>query len=322
MTPMPPPQALGGPQAGPPQGPPQGGPPQPPPGPSPQQIADMQKQQAAQQEIYGIDPLVLQKPVKIRIDGSSRMVSKDVLMQMVPFLAQFMFNGPFVSQLAQLGETPDYETFFKMLQDASGTTRMYPLLKPLTPEQQQRLSTPPPEVMAKAQQADKEQQTRLQIMQMKLQGDQQTTEINARLKELQIQEESARHLIDVMQEEKSGLQAMLDEAQSRQQDLQGKQQDQALKNQGAQQALAAKQAQAQHALGLAKTNALQDLLHSHVSNQQDLQQADAVHQQNMSQAQMEGLAKVRSLLAQGQAKAAAARMQPNTKGPGRGEPSE
>src|SRR5438552_191593 len=55
-----------------------------------------------QQEVYEIDPQVLERPVRIRIDGASRMLTKDILSQVVPFLSQFILNGPLLQQLTSV----------------------------------------------------------------------------------------------------------------------------------------------------------------------------------------------------------------------------
>lgn len=127
--------------------------------------------------VYQINGEVFYKPVSFRMDAASRMVTRDRLMQIVPFLSQYVLQGPLVQQLHQIGNTIDFEVFFNMIQDAAGTGQLYHLMRPMNQQEQQALNQPPPQVVAQQQQAQTDQQTRLQIMDKKVQGQLQVEQI-------------------------------------------------------------------------------------------------------------------------------------------------
>src|SRR5215469_2570825 len=71
----------------------------PPPQPLPQTGAPSQPSQTS--NVYKIDPKVFERKAKIRVDGSSRMITKDILAQNIQFLTPLLGNGPFISNLMQ-----------------------------------------------------------------------------------------------------------------------------------------------------------------------------------------------------------------------------
>lgn len=157
-----------------------------------------------QSEAYQIDPLVLNRPVRIRIDGSTRMLSRAALQQDVGMLAQFILNGPFLQALGANGDTVDFTEFARMLQDATGITRSYRLFRRLTPQEQQARQQPSPDAQMKMQAAQLEAQTRTQIMQMKQQGESARLQVESALKDKAIDEESARYLLGLIAKEREG----------------------------------------------------------------------------------------------------------------------
>ncbi len=289
--------------------------------PPPQALPAMGQGQDPQSSIYTVDPEVFDRPVRINIDGSSRMITRDILSQTVQFIAPFIGNGPFMQQLQASGYTVDFPTFFKMLQDATGTKRMYHWIRPLNPQEQQRLDAPPPQVVAAQQKSQLDSQTRLQIMDMKVKADTANSDKQAQLKELEIQEASARHILTTIQAERQALQqgqgdaqkAALDakiKAQQAQQDLTHKAQAHQLDMSAQQQKLGLDfQAQrAQHALDLRQQFQQHLMDTSQQSSQHGLDMQHAQHDHALKHA-IE-IAKAKQVLSMGAAKAKAARMMP------------
>ena len=247
------------------------------------------------QEVYQIDPLVLDRPVKIKIEGSSRMLARAGLQQLWPFIAQATLNGPFLQGLAQQGLTADFQEFMRMAQDAVGTTRLYKLFRQMTPQEQQARSQPSPDAQLKAQIAQQQDQVRLQIMDKKVQGDQLIAQIEAELKNKQIDEESARKILELIRGEHSDLITRPNpqqEMQMHQMDLQAKSQEHRMKLQHQQQEGQMKLQQQAHKMRL-------DAVQAHMKTQQQTQNTA-----------LTGRMQAHNILAQGVAKAQAARMQP------------
>ena len=155
-------------------------------------------------DVYSIDPLVLDRPVRMRIEGSSRMLSRSALQQIWPFLAQAALNGPFLQGMAMQGMTVDFVEMIRMLEDASGTMRSYRIFRPMNQQEQQMRQMPSPDARVKLQLGQQEQQTRQQIMQTKVQGQQALEQLRAMVKDKEIDEASARHILSLLQQENSG----------------------------------------------------------------------------------------------------------------------
>lgn len=111
------------------------------------------------------------RPMKFSMQAASRMITKDHLLQFVPFLFQFMVQGPILEELGRLGKTVDFEELVRLVQDATGIGKLYRLVRPVSPEEMQARQTPPPEVMMRMQEKQLESQTRLQMGQMKAQAE-------------------------------------------------------------------------------------------------------------------------------------------------------
>lgn len=282
----------------------------PPPQSLPQQPAQPSPQQSAS---YRIDPKVLDRPVKIRIDGSSRMLTKDILSQVVQFYLPIIGNGPFLQQLMMSGQTIDFPKFFEMVQEATGTKRLYPIVRPLNQQEEQRLGQPPPQVRAQMQMKQQEGQTRKDIMQMKVEADKEKTASAERTKMHQISEESARHIIEQILNE-GGPMAKMMEAR--------------LKAQQGQQQMHLKMAQGRQEMQQKHVEHLMDMQHQARQHAADLQMQrnqmglDMLQQRNQmgmdaqrahldnQMAQANGMAKMQQILSTGKAKKDAAEMQP------------
>jgi len=160
---------------------------------------------------YFIDASLAQRKVQFRMYAASKMVTRDKLMQVIPFWMQALSQGNLMSELSSTGKTVDFDEFIRMMQDATGVSHKYALVRPLTQQEQQAKQQPPPQVVAQQQQAQQEQQTRKDLMGMKVQGE--------------LQKEQIKKQPSYWEQQMQQYQAQMDQ-QARQQELQAEQQKQ------------------------------------------------------------------------------------------------
>lgn len=115
--------------------------------------------------------------MRFRMLASSRMMTREKLAQVFPFLAQYMMNGTFIGEVQKMGKTVDFMEVFQMLRDATGTGRLYNFVRDMNEQEKKAAAQPPPEVAAKQQQSQQELQARMQLGQMKSQTDVQVAQI-------------------------------------------------------------------------------------------------------------------------------------------------
>jgi hypothetical protein len=144
------------------------------------------------------------RKVRFRMLASSRMLTQSKLAQVIPFMSQYIMNGPFLAQLAKSGQTIDFLRFFDMVQDATGTKQAYKLVRPLTEEEKAAMNQPPPEAIMRQQEAQQSNQTRLQIAQMKMQGDMQSAMLSGEIEREKVEESTALELLRMIREHESG----------------------------------------------------------------------------------------------------------------------
>lgn len=137
-------------------------------------------------------------PVRFRIYGAAKMISRANLQQIYPFIAQNLLQGPLGTQLNQIGLTVDFMELFNMMQDATGTSKLYSLIRPLSPQEQQAKNQPPPQVVAQQQQAQAETQAGMQRVQMMTQSAEKVAQIDADAKTNAAHESSATKLLEMM----------------------------------------------------------------------------------------------------------------------------
>jgi hypothetical protein len=109
----------------------------------------------------------MRAPVKFRIKASSRMLTQQKLQFIAPFLSQYLMNGSFLGQLSKSGQTIDFNEFFNLIQDATGTRSAYKLVRPLTDQEKQAQQTPPPQEVMRQQTAKMGLDSREKIAQIK-----------------------------------------------------------------------------------------------------------------------------------------------------------
>lgn len=141
--------------------------------------------------------------MRFRMLASSRMMTREKLAQVFPFLTQYMLNGTFMGEVQKMGKTVDFMEVFQMLRDATGTGRLYNFIRDMNPQEKQAAQQPPPEAQMKMQQAQQEQQTRLQMGQMKSQTDLQVAQIahQPNPQEAQLAERESQMKLQQMQAE-------------------------------------------------------------------------------------------------------------------------
>lgn len=135
---------------------------------------------------------VFSKPCKFKVFGSNRMLSREQIMETMPFILQYTSNGTFLQQLSTMGKTVNFEEVFRMLSDGSRTGRSYNFIRELTPQEQQQLSQPPPEAVMQSQQRDKELQAKMQIEQMKAQSSN-----DPRMKQMELEVEAQKAQLEM-----------------------------------------------------------------------------------------------------------------------------
>lgn len=177
--------------------------------------------------------------MRFRMLASSRMMTREKLAQVFPFLMQYMVNGTFMGELHKAGKTIDFTELFQMLQDATGTGRLYDFVRPLSPQEQQAMNQPPPEAVADQQKTQAEHQNRLQLQQMKSQTDLQKAQITSQPSPQELEQDKVRMQMDMEREQEKikserelaqiKIQAERDKhqmaMQGKQMELQGRQQE-------------------------------------------------------------------------------------------------
>src|SRR5512146_718146 len=115
------------------------------------------------------DPLdVINADVKFALRASSKMHSKQALLQVFPLVAQTFLNPEFLQMLAQQQQmTVDVEQMAEILGDMTGYWPKRGIFRPMTQEMIQAMQAPPADVKGKLQQQQMRSQTQLQVEQMK-----------------------------------------------------------------------------------------------------------------------------------------------------------
>jgi hypothetical protein len=221
-----------------------------------------------QGQYYEIESSTVQKKVRFRMLAASRMVTKQELMQVLPFWMQTISTGNIMSSLQQTGRTVDFDELFRMIQDATGVAKVYSLIRPMNQQEHQATQQPPPQVQADMQKAQQEGQTRKEIMQMKVQGDLQKENIKKQPNPWEIQAKQAEMQMEAQQKAQEMQMEMVKAAQELKQ-----------KQQMAQIELAAKHEQ--HKMDLQKKQA--DVQVANQASQNEREQGQMDHQMKMTQ---------------------------------------
>jgi len=123
-------------------------------------------------ELTQVPATAFYKRCRFKVLASSQMITREKLAQIFPFLLQTLVQGGLLQNLTQSGMTVDWNQMFQMLQDASGIGKLYTIVRPMTPQEQQMLAQQQQQANAAQQaQAQLDAQVRLQMGQMKAQSE-------------------------------------------------------------------------------------------------------------------------------------------------------
>ena len=221
-----------------------------------------------QKNYYSVDASVIQKKVRFRMLAASKMVTRDKLMQVLPFWMQTLSQGNIMEGLKQTGKTIDFDELFRMIQDATGVSNTYALVRPLNEQEQKAAQQPSPQMQADQQKQQADLQGRMQLMQLKNQGEVQKAQVMKQPDPwaAQIAQQKAQQDAAAKQQE------MQADQQMQQAQLEAKRQELAIK-------LGAKKQE--HQMDLQKQGA--DLQATLAGAQQDRQISQVAHEQKMAQ---------------------------------------
>ena len=127
--------------------------------------------------------------VSFRIVAASRMLRREQLQAALPLIFQYGMSGPLVGELGKMNMTLDTQSLTRLLQDATGTAEQYPLYRQMSPQEVQAVQQ---EKQQQMEMADRSNQVRLQMGQMKVQGDLQKEMIKKQPDETQQYAEMAK----------------------------------------------------------------------------------------------------------------------------------
>jgi hypothetical protein len=113
----------------------------------------------------------LSKACRFKIQAASKMLSREKLSGMLPFVMQTLLSGQIMAELHGEGNTVDFKELWRMFQDATGTANAYNFIRPMNQQEQAQLNAPPPQAQMQMQMKQMDQQTRLQIVDKKNQAD-------------------------------------------------------------------------------------------------------------------------------------------------------
>ena len=261
-----------------------------------------------------------QAPVKFRMVGPSRMMTQGKLAQVVPFVFQYLANPAIMQPLNKLGYNVDFMELAKMVQDATGVSKHYQVIRPLTPQEQQALAQPDTQQQIEMMKLQGEWQNRKELTQLKGQFDLQDTQLEGQfdLQEAQIGKDDpmvAKMEADIkiqeltqklrLKEEEHRMK-MMQMQQKHQLELAQLQQRAHVEMQTSQMELQSSmmQAQAQHQMDmqLNEQSHEQELRHGDEAHKQGLQQGQQQHGLKYSQREAEGKQKLRHTDALGKQK--------------------
>jgi hypothetical protein len=197
--------------------------------------------------------------VSFRIVAASKMLTKERLQQTLPMFFQYGLAGPLLGELSKVGMTVDVKSLTRLVQDATGTSEAYPLYREMTPEETQRQDQEKQQAAAQAQEGNN---VRLQMTQMKVQGD--------------LQKEVIKKQPDEASQQADMMKAQLDQ-QKAQMDMQMKAFELQMKERLAEIDIKSKQMK----MAMDAQSAQMKLQHQQVESQQKIQQGSQEHQMKM-----------------------------------------
>jgi hypothetical protein len=243
-----------------------------------------------------VPAFVFQKPIQFRMNAASRMMTKQTLQQILPFISQYLLNGQMMSTINGIGKTVDFNEYLKLLQDATGISKLYNLVRDLTDQEKQQMQ----QQQQNSQQNNKDTmdyQARMSAIQSKAQTDHEANQVElqkAQMSKPDPQQEQQRMQADMqMQQQKMQMEFQMKqlEFQLQQKEMENSMLIEQMKAKAdiqskAQMAQIEVEAQKQsNFMDIQKQGA--DLHMKNQDNQMKLRQLMMEHQTNMAQSQEE-----------------------------------
>jgi hypothetical protein len=228
----------------------------------------------------------MQGKYRFIIHGSSRMMTRDSLMQVVGPVMQFMMNGPLMSSLQQTGRTIDFEVLVEMIQIATGIKDRFQLVRQITPEEKQAME----QQQQQAQEMEKQKfmrdgEVRLQMGQMKQQTEEKKNQTEIQKEMIKKQPSQGEMEMQQMQMQNEQMAAMSAreleqikveaEREKKRMDIMMKQVEMQLKVRGQEADLQHQAQQGQLQMQLARQQGEQQINQSFVQNAMGLQNQSA-----------------------------------------------
>lgn len=164
-----------------------------------------------------VPAFVFQKPIKFRMSAASRMISKQTLQQMLPFISQYLLNGQMIGAINGIGKTVDFNEYLQLMQDASGISRLYTLVRDLTDDEKKQMQQQQQQSqqsnkdnmdyqarMAAIQSNEKVGHEKNQVEQMKVQASQPNPQIEQQKMQMQQQSDQAKMNMQMQIEQMKG----------------------------------------------------------------------------------------------------------------------
>ena len=246
-----------------------------------------------------IEGFKFQRPCDFQMLASSKMLAKANLMQIFPFVTQYLLSGPLLESLKSSGQTVNFSALLDMLQDAAGTKGRYDLIRPMNEQEQQQANQPPPEIQAQMAERQGQNQHEKEIMQMKIQGDIQKTQISKQgspeemqMKIMESQQKMQLEQFKAEMDAQMQKQKLEFEKQMATLKLQVEQKKGEAQVQSAQQKMFLDQQMGQQKMQMQEQQSAMDFQTAMLGNQQQLRHAEESHKAGLEQQKQSGALKV------------------------------
>jgi hypothetical protein len=108
---------------------------------------------------------VFHKPMRFSMQAASRLLTRNQVSQVLPFVMQTVTNGQLLSTMAAQNKTIDMAGVEEMINFATGAPKKFIFIRPMTEQEIQAKEQPPPQAMMEMQAKQADQQLRYQLAQ-------------------------------------------------------------------------------------------------------------------------------------------------------------
>lgn len=154
-----------------------------------------------QNEVMQVGAEAFAKPMRFKLNASSRMLTKEKLEELFPYIVQYLMNGPFVEQLKANNQAVDWNEVFQMMQDATGVGRKYNFVRQMTEQEIQAAQQPSPQEQQAMQKAQLDAQTRVQMGQLKAQSEAESRQVDLQKEDIATEREVIKLMIQQQMEQ-------------------------------------------------------------------------------------------------------------------------